>query len=1109
MPEVVAIGKGIATFFFQNKIGQVIGTIGLNILASKLFAPRIDNSIGLSGLSVSGAATLQHRTGIFGESVMGGVLVYHGSEGTEREYYWRDTAMVSHLCDDLVEVRIGDQVIPKADIAWTAGTGSSDGTGTGNVSSSAFEGNDSPATVGLRLFYYLGDEDQPVCGPLNTAFTDIDTTDRGRGIAHLVLAALYNEQTELIWQKYQPEDITAVWRGAPIYDRRRDALNADPNFRTTEKPVGGGLKWFDTRLQASAPFAGADSVSVGTDEVTVTDNDTDSQDFFSERIPIDSSKRYGARVTGRQTGDRTAYLGVVFYDSNGDYIEGTGSGATGWGSLGTYHYFGRVNQAFPGTDTQYTISFGPGGTATIPAGAVEMALLGLLTWNGTNETAATISDAAIYENPVGMSSSHDPDDADTWQWSDNPVMCGAHYITQVLGDSADNINWPLAIEQAQACDESVEIDAASPPTTEKRFTCNGAWSEGDTHKANLEAIASAMNGNISKPGALWNIRAGVWDAPTVTLAVADLIGAVKVNDDKPERDRFNVLRGYFIDPDRNYEPMEFPHVTRASYVTRDNGRELEAELKLPMTNSGTMAQRIAYQLLDQNAEMTTVELNTWLAATQLDIGERFNFDFPEKGWTDGDNQVPYSENFANAAWSKERLTVTADDAVTPWGTQTGDRIVHDGTAGSCVLYDSFTGTAGAIVSTQVLLKKDVGDWAVVAVFGPAGVNRGRAYFNLETGEKGSTTENNWTVLDSNIRPAGDGWYWCDITVQTDTDSTFFAMYGLAEGDADLTLPASSGQALWATAGHISERRTIGRYIRTDGAAVTTSPKVLRVIQMDENADGSFRIIAQADDSEIYDDPLPGEYGTATAASVTSPTDVVPAPSGLTATAVPNGIRLDWTNPPEATYDKIKVYESATNGWTDSPGPSEIACLDADTLLVPHDAGEAYYYWIRAIRLPDLESLRNPNSDTSTVFATSGSGGGQPASPITPIGASISDVATDPDDAEAAYRIDSDGDVYERIGTSGSWSSVGTWLDSGSASDYEAKVSKDSGDDTTSGAALDTWHGLGTDRDFVMTETVVAGLGLTGVFTVTWRDATTLEQLGSASMELTADVESGA
>ncbi len=1107
MPEVVAIGKGIATFFFQNEVGRIIGTIGLNIVASKLFAPRIDDSVGLSGLSISGAATLQHRAGIFGESIIGGVLVYHSEEGTEREYYWRDTAMVSHLCEDLVEVRIGGQAIPKADIAWTAGSGASDGTGSGNVSTSEFEGTDSPATVGLRLFYYLGDDDQPVCGPLNTAFTDIDTTDRGRGIAHVVLAALYNEQTERIWQKYRPEDMTAVWRGALIYDRRRDALNADPNFRTTEKPVGGGLKWFDTRLQTTAPFADADTLTVGTDEITIIDNGTDSVDGFSERIPVDTSKRYAARVTGRQSGDRTAYLGVVFYDSAGDYIQGTGSGATGWGSLGTYHYFGRVNQAFPGTDTQYTISFGPGGTATIPAGAVEMALVMLLAWNGTNETTVTVSDAAIYENPVGMSSRHDASDPDTWQWSENPIMGGAHYITQVIGgegNTADDINWPLAIVHAQACDEAVEIDAASPPTTESRFTLNGAWSEGDTHKANLEAIASAMNGNISKPGALWNLRAGIWEAPSVTLTQADLIGPVKVSDDKAERDRFNVLRGYFIDPARNYEPMEFPHVTRAAYVTRDDGRELEAELKLPMTNSSTMAQRIAYQLLDQNAEMTTVELVTWLAAMQLDIGERFSFDFPEKGWTDGDNQVPYSEDFANAAWSKEQMTVTADDAVTPWGTQTGDRLAHDGTAGSCVLYDSFTGTAGAIVSCQVLLKKDVGDWAVVAVFGPVGVNHGRAYFNLETGELGSTTENVWTVLDHNMRPAGDGWYWCDITVQTSTDTQFFAMYGLAEADADLTLPASSGQAMWATAGHISERRTIGRYIRTDGSAVTTAPKVFRVIQMDENADGSFKIIGQADDSSIYEDPLAAEYGTATAASVTSPTEVVPAPSGLTATGVPNGIRLDWTNPPEATYDKIKVYESATNGWNDSPGPSEIACLDADTLLVPHDAGETYYYWIRATRLPDLVSLRNPNSDTSTVSAESGGSGA--GARITAIGDSIADVAIDPANAEVGYRVDSDGDVYTREGTGGSWVSVGTWLQSGVNSDYEIIISKVSGDDTTSGINLDQAYGLGSDREVVMTETVVAGAGLTGLFTVTWQDATTKENLGSASLDMSADVE---
>src|SRR5690606_9622246 len=87
--------------------------------------------------------------------------------------------------------------------------------------------------------------------------------------------------------------------------------------------------------------------------------------------PIDENETYRVSVWGLEygAGSPTAYFAVNFFDSDGDALPGSTSGATGWGGLGTYHYFGRVGQALPTAWTRYEFTFGPAGQGSIPSGA--------------------------------------------------------------------------------------------------------------------------------------------------------------------------------------------------------------------------------------------------------------------------------------------------------------------------------------------------------------------------------------------------------------------------------------------------------------------------------------------------------------------------------------------------------------------------------------------------------------------------------------------------------------------------------------------------------------------------------------------------------------------
>lgn len=102
-----------------------------------------------------------------------------------------------------------------------------------------------------------------------------------------------------------------------------------------------------------------------------------SADIYSAPFPVSPNLSYEISTALYAFGATASqfYLGVQFLDANGDTIVANTSGSTGWGALGTYHYFGRTGQTIPVGGSFYTIKIGPLGTASIPANAVKAKLL--------------------------------------------------------------------------------------------------------------------------------------------------------------------------------------------------------------------------------------------------------------------------------------------------------------------------------------------------------------------------------------------------------------------------------------------------------------------------------------------------------------------------------------------------------------------------------------------------------------------------------------------------------------------------------------------------------------------------------------------------------------
>lgn len=111
------------------------------------------------------------------------------------------------------------------------------------------------------------------------------------------------------------------------------------------------------------------------------------------------------------------------------------------------------------------------------------------------------------------------------------------------------------------------------------------------------------------------------------------------------------------------------------------------------------------------------------------------------------------------------------------------------------------------------------------------------------------------------------------------------------------------------------------------------------------------------------------------------------------------------------------------------------------------------------------------------------------------GLDSTDNANEPADASASYSLTSGG--LEDVTPGGS----GTWLLSGSASDYDARATLVSG--AVSSGTLNTWLNLGTTRSWTRTQTVAGSSAVT--LQIEIRLAATGTVLATAQTTLTAQV----
>ncbi|QQG36816.1 MAG: hypothetical protein HYS17_03330 [Micavibrio aeruginosavorus] len=223
---------------------------------------------------------------------------------------------------------------------------------------------------------------------------------------------------------------------------------------------------------------------------------------------------------------------------------------------------------------------------------------------------------------------YDPRTEET-AWSENAALCILDYLLSSFGLNAslDEIDLNSFISAANICDETVDtLDGE-----EKRYTCNGVVDLASKPNDILEDMLTSCAGFLAYTGGKWRLKVGAFDAPVLTIEPKHARDALLL---KPHRSRYrlvNTIRGAFVSPEHQWQPTEFPPVSREVYVAQDGDEEVASTLDLPFTQSHTMAQRIAYIALEKNRRQKQILFPANLIGFQVAAGNTIAIDWPRMG----------------------------------------------------------------------------------------------------------------------------------------------------------------------------------------------------------------------------------------------------------------------------------------------------------------------------------------------------------------------------------------------------------------------------------------------------------------------------------------------
>lgn len=237
------------------------------------------------------------------------------------------------------------------------------------------------------------------------------------------------------------------------------------------------------------------------------------------------------------------------------------------------------------------------------------------------------------------------------KYTNNPALCSNHYMTlQKLGPGltyATEIAENELIAAANVCEEIVSVPrrnfdstggiaegGTSPNSSidyEFRYTFDGIINLDSSGEDIIEQFMMSMAGTRVYIGGKWRIYAGAYQAPTFTVDKNIIVGPVSMSSRPSKRDRFNCVRGVYVDEFTKWVPTDFPAVKDPTFIEQD-GEELSTDVDLLNSGSPYRARRLGSIVLRSSRFGREVKVPCNIEGWRAQSGRTVTFDFPELGF---------------------------------------------------------------------------------------------------------------------------------------------------------------------------------------------------------------------------------------------------------------------------------------------------------------------------------------------------------------------------------------------------------------------------------------------------------------------------------------------
>jgi len=529
------------------------------------------------------------------------------------------------------------------------------------------------------------------------------------------------------------------------------------------------------------------------------------------------------------------------------------------------------------------------------------------------------STSPAYDSSLGVSTHRQTNPA-TWQFSSNSALCIRDYFASDYGlnQSGSRISDTHVAAAANVCAQTVSSEA--------RYSTNGAFLTSEEPASLLRDLVTAMAGMVWYSGGLWCMKPGASATATLSFNEDDVRGGIQTATRHSRRENFNAVRGTFAGASTEWEVTDYPLVRDTTLAT-----EMVVGLSYTITSLGSTNFTLygaASNTVGTTFVATAVGVGTGTVDTFLgaDNGRPNVMDVPLRFTT----SPTACQRIGQVALRRvrEQLTIAVNFDLRGLLITVGDEILFSNAR------FGWTNKRFEVVAWSLGISEDMSLYTKVTLR-----EISTAVFGAETA---SNFELNNTTLPSPFLSNAPASLTLTPRVQFAADGSY----------------VSSIAASWPA--------SVDQFVR--------SYEIQWKLSSDTNyfsavVDGTSYVIGSVLNQSVYDVRVRsiniyGFRGPFVAASVTVGKDTTPPalPTGISATGAFGYITLRWTNPADADFSYIQVWENSSNN---SGTATQISSSFGSNFVRSNlDPSVTKYYWLKSV-----DTSGNVSAFTAVVSAT--------------------------------------------------------------------------------------------------------------------------------------------